>query len=101
MRIGNNVSRAERFYTKLTPEMIKGLRTKYLLGLGYNPNVWWNKNLREFYLTLPTYLTKPGKKPERVQLDSDPNMSAYCSDVDYSKPFKNGQLVEWRISVWS
>lgn len=101
MRIGNNVSRAERFYTKLTPELVKSLRTKHLLGLGKNPNAWWDTSLREFYLTLPTYLTKQSKKPEKTRLDIDPNISAYCLDVDYSEPFKNGQLVEWRISVWN
>lgn len=101
MRIGNNVSGATCFYAKITPELIKELRTKHLLGLGEAPKRMLRDNLRVFKVMLPTYRSKPGKKEENVKLECDQNISAYCFKVMYSVPFKDGTLTEWEISVWN
>lgn len=100
MRIGNNVAGAECFYAKITPELIKELRTKQLLGLGEQTS-GWDDTLRSFKVMLPTYRTKPGKKKERVKLPWDQKITAYCFNVMYSSPLKNGELKEWEISVWN
>lgn len=101
MRIGNNVAGAECFYAKITPELIKELRTKHLLGMGKKGRRVWEDDLRVFKVMLPTYRTKPGKKKERVKLPWDQKITAYCFNVMYSSPLKNGELKEWDISVWN
>lgn len=100
MRIGNNVSGAECFYTKITPALVNRLRAKKLIGLGDKPKHKHLSDVRIFKVKLPTYRSKPGNKKEKVKLSFDPNLTAYCFNVQYDSPLKNGELVEWEISIW-